>query len=405
MGDSDSNHKMPDPQAGRRHELDWLRVIAFFILIVFHAGFPFCADIDGGIRNNVVSGTMSKIWDFLHFWRIPLLFLISGAGVWYAFGERSIIEFFKERFRRLVIPLVFGVLFITPITVYYYLSILGANDSSFFQFYKKTLSRYFVNGEFYLYLSHLWFIAYLFLYCVTALPVFLFIRSESGKHWLDKLAAFFDKTLFMYVFSVPICLGVFLLIPYYKSFELDWARMYLSFFLLIMGFILASRRVYLEVLERQRIISLLIGLGGWLLMKWFKPEWDSSVYGWNYEPSLAYEALRSITLLGILYAIIGFAKHYLEFSNAFLEYTNSYIYPFYILHAPFWMMASYYLLPLDINMWVKLALVIMVTVLPTVLVCHFLIRPWDHLRLFFGLKKRGFVKADHRKSKSYSKAC
>ncbi len=45
------------------------------------------------------------------------------------------------------------------------------------------------------------------------------------------------------------------------------------------------------------------------------------------------------------------------------------------------------------------------TFLPTVLVCHFLIRPWDHLRLFFGLKKRGFVKADHRKSKSYSKAC
>jgi hypothetical protein len=63
----------------RRADLDWLRVIAFWLLIYFHAAIAF---VPGGIpmiQNAEVSPVLQVMVGFLHEFRLALLFLISGG--------------------------------------------------------------------------------------------------------------------------------------------------------------------------------------------------------------------------------------------------------------------------------------------------------------------------------------
>jgi peptidoglycan/LPS O-acetylase OafA/YrhL len=47
-------------------------------------------------------------------WGMPLLFVISGMGIWYSLRSRTMKAFSWERVHRLLVPLVFGVLVIVP---------------------------------------------------------------------------------------------------------------------------------------------------------------------------------------------------------------------------------------------------------------------------------------------------
>src|SRR6185295_7923335 len=55
----------------------------------------------------------------LHFCRMPLLLFISGAGTYMALGKRTPGQFAGERFKRLFIPLIFGMFVIVPPQIYY----------------------------------------------------------------------------------------------------------------------------------------------------------------------------------------------------------------------------------------------------------------------------------------------
>ena len=92
----------------RRADLDWLRVIAFGLLIYYHAaiaffpgGIPMIQNVDTSVLLRVVSG-------FLHEFRLALLFLISGVGVAFALRRRDGMQFMRERAVRLLVTFVFG---------------------------------------------------------------------------------------------------------------------------------------------------------------------------------------------------------------------------------------------------------------------------------------------------------
>ena len=68
----------------RRYDLDWLRVIAFLVLIYFHTAIFF---VSGGIpmiQNVQTSAVLDVFVNISSQFRLALLFLISGAGVAFA---------------------------------------------------------------------------------------------------------------------------------------------------------------------------------------------------------------------------------------------------------------------------------------------------------------------------------
>ena len=107
---------MTELSSQRRYELDWLRVIAFGLLIYFHAAIVFVPNGLPLIQNADVSPVLHAFVAFLQEFRLGLLFLISGCGVYFATGRgsRSPQAFFRERSMRLLVPLLVGILIIVP---------------------------------------------------------------------------------------------------------------------------------------------------------------------------------------------------------------------------------------------------------------------------------------------------
>ncbi|RYE82885.1 MAG: hypothetical protein EOO65_04820, partial [Methanosarcinales archaeon] len=80
---------------------------AFTLLIFFHTAL-FFSHWEWFLKNNVISYSLNYPLVFLIQWRMPLLFIISGAGVYWSLGKRSVETFIKDRTRRILLPLFFG---------------------------------------------------------------------------------------------------------------------------------------------------------------------------------------------------------------------------------------------------------------------------------------------------------
>ncbi|HEY9488784.1 MAG TPA: acyltransferase family protein [Chryseosolibacter sp.] len=74
-------------ETDRRHDLDWLRLIAIIILLFYHAGMLF-NPWNWHIKNADTSESFASWMVWLHYWRMPLLLFISGAGTFLALRKR-----------------------------------------------------------------------------------------------------------------------------------------------------------------------------------------------------------------------------------------------------------------------------------------------------------------------------
>ena len=121
-------------KAGRLYYMDWLRVIAFSILIAFHSAEVF-AEWNWWISNRERSDTISYILIFFKQWRMPLLFIISGAAVYLTLRRRHPAKFINDRIMRLLVPLIAGMLVVIPPQIYF-IKKLDGYTGSFGEFYQ-----------------------------------------------------------------------------------------------------------------------------------------------------------------------------------------------------------------------------------------------------------------------------
>lgn len=72
--------------AARRHDVDWLRVTAIGLLIVYLAmlSFTWFAPLVAFVQVTPVLDGLGPVMDLLNVWRIPTLFVISGTEVSFA---------------------------------------------------------------------------------------------------------------------------------------------------------------------------------------------------------------------------------------------------------------------------------------------------------------------------------
>jgi hypothetical protein len=103
----------------RRHDIDWLRVILFGLLIWFHYAAFSLGTLEGDDSSmEMFNLPLFFIIGVMHQWRLAALFVISGMGTAFAFRRRTWGVYVKERFSRLGIPLLFGtyILFLASLT-------------------------------------------------------------------------------------------------------------------------------------------------------------------------------------------------------------------------------------------------------------------------------------------------
>jgi len=187
----------------RQYYIDWLRILLILSVFLFHIGMIFNS-WEWHIKNDqTYGGALPYIMIHLHNWRMPLLFLISGAGTYFALGKRTPGQYLAERFRRLFIPLIAGIFTLVPVQVYIEKS---AQYSSLPEFYTHMFEGIYPAGNFSWH--HLWFIAYLFFLALIISPFLNFFRSGRFYLFIGKLSKIIFKP-----FGAKILLGSPYFIP------------------------------------------------------------------------------------------------------------------------------------------------------------------------------------------------
>lgn len=149
----------------RRYDVDWVRVIAIVLLLIYHIsiGFQPWGVMIGFITNSKPWVSLWIPMAMLNVWRIPLLFFVSGMGVYFALQNRNWKELITERASRILIPFVLGMLFIVPLHMY------------LMQLHYGWQLSYSPNP------GHLWFLGNIFIYVVILSPLFFHFKNNQDN--------------------------------------------------------------------------------------------------------------------------------------------------------------------------------------------------------------------------------
>ena len=379
----------------RRFELDWLRVIAFTILIYFHAAVFF---IPGGlpmIQNEATSEVLLRFVQVSSQFRLALLFFISGVGVSFARRKLDELGFLRERSRRLLIPLLFGLLFIVPPMVYTEKRFLGEFSGSLAEFYPLVLTTgVYPAGN--LSWHHFWFIAYLFLFCLLAMFPLRRLDRWSASRWkaFTERVSGYGIYLLIPLLLVPEILLRWLF-PGFRDLIHDWASFVLWFIVFMAGYLVAVQISLVDDVIRLRRVSLALALvSTGVMYLWFgtlRPDFGGYAQGFPPEQVGSYIAwcfLRMVMIWCSILSCLGYAGRYLDFSTPALAYLNEAVYPLFILHLTVLVMLGYAIVPLSWALWVKYLVLTSGTILTILVFYHLFIRPFDTMRLLFGVKRR-----------------
>jgi glucan biosynthesis protein C len=376
------------PELTRRHDVDWLRVLGMMVVFLFHNARFF--DTEGWhVKSPRTSEAVSFITVILTVqWMMPLFFVLSGIGAYHGLAHRGWRQYLVSRVKRLVVPLVFGIfVIIAPWQVYLERVSHGQYSGSFWSWYPHYFEGWFgLGGNFAWMGVHLWYLEFLFLFSVIALPLFLVLQSRSGDRLVAALSRATTVPGLIFLLAIPIAVMEFIAnSPALKGSLLSergfggWSLLpYFAIF--IIGFLLAGREEMAQTLERHRFtglgVALLVFVTTYVAIK---------QYGLS-ESGIATAALRGLFCWAFLIALCGFARRHLRFSNGFLKYANEAVLPFYILHQTVILTVGYYVLRLDTSLWIEYLIIATISFLVIMALYELFIRRANVLRFLFGLK-------------------
>jgi glucan biosynthesis protein C len=368
----------------RRYDLDWLRVIVFGLLIFYHVAMFFVApDWEWHIKNNITYEWIKYPMLFLNQWRLPILFVISGMGTSYALSKRTAAQFAFERTKKLLLPLIFGMLVIVPPQVYLEKFSKGIITGSYLDFWPaQAFIGEYPEGN--LSWHHLWFIPYLLLFSLVLIPVFIYLRNNPNNAILRTTTKISNTRWGLYWCIVPLYLIEAFVEPFFEETHAlvgDWFVIINSITLFFFGFLLISvKETFWKTVENNRETYLKCGIIGFTLLMVIITAFEDS-YARHFTEAL----IKVFSFWSWILTLFGYASRYLNKPSKTLSYCNEAVYPFYILHQTITVILGYYLMNLQWNFFYKYSIMCVGTFFLSWVIYEFLIRRWFLIRPFFGL--------------------
>lgn len=343
----------------RRYDIDWLRVIAIGLLLIYHIAIVFqpWAMFIGFIRSEEPMEGLWKLMTLLNVWRIPFLFYVSGMGVYFAIRKRKWQQLLLERSKRILVPFVFGIFAIAPLHMLI-----------FQEYYNMPLS-YFPHA------GHLWFLGNIFAYVLLLSPLFFLIKKHEGSRLMKWVSYFMRNPLAPLSISIFFIIEVLLVRPQvFEMYAETWHGFFLGLLAFFFGFLfVSSGKVFWQtvLIWRWLYIGLAVVLYSIRLIVF---ETKSPGY------------LMAIESNCWILGVFGFGYKYLNRPSNLLNYLSKAAYPVYIIHMFVLYAGSAIILPLEIPLMLKFILIIAFSSAGCFLLYEFVIRRVDFLGPFFGLK-------------------
>jgi hypothetical protein len=383
--------KIMKAQNPRLYYIDWLRILAFGLLFLFHSWRPF--DHYGW---NIKNTDQSAIFDFLtfftHGWRMDLIFLISGVGTWFALNSRKS-SFFFDRMKRLIIPFIFGIIFIIPPQKFYEAISFYGFQGDYFQFLKAwpvyAFSQDFGASVLFWFGhlgAHIYYLPYLFTMTVLVVPVYKSIQNRNFN--FKNLENLIVTPWGVFLLLLPLIIIRYGLKPIFPGYT-DWADFFSYMCIFIYGFIFMKNPGFVEIIKQRMWLFLNIGIISNVLLLYYIKQGDAQMqlsmkpeYGFNH----LYLSVLSvfISFCWVMF-FVGLAAKKLNFNHKFIQPANTAILPIYILHQTKIVVFGYYIIQLNASIFVKY-LLIAGTAIPSAIMLYLALKRFNLLRFLFGLK-------------------
>jgi glucans biosynthesis protein C len=375
----------------RLHYLDWLRVLSVLGVFYAHTTDIFDrfywhvrgGDQQAGLMVLVVFGTE---------WGMALFFFLAGTSAWFALQSRTPRQFISERFKRLIIPCIVGVILFSPPQAYLLAISHGLYSGSLFQFYPfffESIHPDWWNPQWIgTYSFHLWFLADLFFIALVALPVLLLLKRKQGLHFISRLVAVCTKPGGLFVFGIPVALVQVALRAPFPGYQ-GWSDVFTWLLIFLYGFMLLADPRFELALHKQWKLILAVSIASSLIMLGASftgalTSWDAlSDYSAGY---VSYQLLRSIVIWSWMLFALYFGLRVLDFSSKFIDYADEAILPFYVLHHPVIVVTAFLTFTWGLALGVKYLIVSTIALLATLALYELCIRRINVMRWLFGMK-------------------
>jgi hypothetical protein len=246
-------------ESRRRHDLDWIRVGAFFLLILYHVGMLYVS-WDFHVKSPRIVEAVQPFMMITSPWRLTLLFVVSGAATRFmvdgfeAAGGRAGRRLAGSRILRLLPALLFGMFVIVPPQSYYevfqaaqWLGVTDPARSPWLQdFWIKYATGYggWCDGDGCLTTptwNHLWFIAYLLPYGLLVAALVGLPGKPLGVlgRWTERACAGWGLLIWPMVYLAVLRFTLAPIFEVTHAFWGDWYNHALSFGAYLFGFLIA----------------------------------------------------------------------------------------------------------------------------------------------------------------------
>lgn len=383
----------------RRYDLDWIRVGAFFLLILYHTGM-FYVPWEWHVKTPHPVVALEPFMLMTNPWRLTLLFLVSGAATRFMADKVSVGELTRARIARLLPPLLFAMVVIVPPQSYYqvveYVTAHPGARLSVENFWIRyvTASGHWCGADGKCLTTptwnHMWFVAYLLFYTLV-LALMLLIWRRAGEH-LQKAAERALKGPGLLVWPI-LFLGVMratLQARYGETHALvgDHYVHSVSFSAFLLGFALAKSEALRDRLISARWAALALAVCAWAI-------WTAYVWTyWRFDTGLpapppwvatgARFVFATDTWCAIV-AILGFGAKHLTKGGPTLRYLTFGVFPFYLVHQTLIVVMAYRLAKLGLPQGLEAAILVVAT-FAGCFATYEIVRRIPGVRILFGLK-------------------
>ncbi len=378
----------------RRHDLDWVRILAFALLVPYHVGMYYVS-WDWHVKSPQLVPALEPLMVLSAPWRLTLLFVVSGVAT--AFLKAKLPGgFLRQRSWRLLLPLLFGMYVVVPPQAY--LELVEKVPGGYHAGYLGFMGQYLQGGDLYCMApgdcvdgptwNHLWFVAYLWAYTVALWGACRLLPQA----WRDRAAGFVRRACsgqgILWWPMLWLAAARVLVYPHFPSTHdlFDDAYNHLQYGLAFMlGFVLARTDAPWEQLRRCRhwMLGAALASYGLMIAGYLQFEdFDAIPAG----PVAALHALWGAMEWSAIAAIFGYARSWNPKDSPLLRYLTAAVFPFYILHQTVIVVLAHNLKPLRIAPALEGPLLVVAT-FALCLLAYELIRRAGWVRPLFGLKR------------------
>lgn len=377
-------------RSDRRVDLDWLRILAFALLILFHVAM-FYAPWAWEVKSPRILPATLLLIEWSGPWRLMLLFVISGAALRFMSVRQFPGTILRRRTAYLLPPLVVAVIVVIPPEAYLRAVELFGYGRGYLTFWREYLAfdhRLCAGPDCSVLpdMQHMWFVAYLWIYTVllvgtlTIAPRFLpWLQTRiapSLRGWRVIVLPL------VYLSLVRIALEHFF--PETHQLYDDWYLHAVFVSALLFGFLFFPDQRFMHECERLRWLALLLGVVAYIAR---------TSYTWHYQHLPIPIELKVVMAFvygcdqwAWIVVAAGFAYRYLVATDGPWRRTlTEAIFPCYILHQTAIVVFAHELARLRWPLLVEIPAVVLLTAIACVAGYELIRRvPW--LRPAFGMK-------------------